>query len=108
MGDWLEKDLFRGSNVLNNQKTNGTTRVLKAIASTDRGIPRAGMQVKDSSGSVIGEVTSGTFSPTLKKGIGLALVNPTLAVGDQVVLDVRGRDSICEIVSLPFVASKVR
>jgi aminomethyltransferase len=103
-----KKALFRGSKVLNDQKANGTTRVLKAIASTDRGIPRAGMQVKDSSGVVTGEVTSGTFSPTLKKGIGLALVNPTLAIGDQVVLDVRGRNSICEIVSLPFVASKVR
>jgi aminomethyltransferase len=103
-----KKDLFRGSKVLNGQKTNGTTRALKAIASTDRGIPRAGMQVKDSSGVVIGEVTSGTFSPTLKKGIGLALINPTLMTGDQVVLDVRGRDSICEIVSLPFVTSKVR
>jgi aminomethyltransferase len=103
-----KKGNFRGSEVLASQKENGTTRILKAIASTDRGIPRAGMQVKNSSGEVVGEVTSGTFSPTLKKGIGLALIDPAIALGSEVVLDVRGRDSVCEVVALPFVASHVR
>jgi len=103
-----KKESFRGSKILVEQKTHGTTRTLKAIASTDRAIPRAGMQVKDSSGKVIGEVTSGTFSPTLKKGIGLALLNPAISINEKVVLDVRGRDSICEVVSLPFVQSHVR
>ncbi|CAB4866594.1 unannotated protein [freshwater metagenome] len=103
-----KKGSFRGSDVLTTQKEKGTKRILKAIAATDRGIPRAGMQVKDSSGKVIGEVTSGTFSPTLKKGIGLALIDPTIEIGSNVVLDVRGRDSICEVVTLPFVPSHVR
>ena len=102
------KENFRGSQVLKSQKEKGTTRILKAIAATDRGIPRAGMEIKDSSGVVIGEVTSGTFSPTLKKGIGLALINPGIEIGAHVILDVRGRDSICEVVSLPFVTSHVR
>ena len=103
-----KKGSFRGSDVLTTQKEKGTKRILKAIAATDRGIPRAGMQVKDSRGKVIGEVTSGTFSPTLKKGIGLALIDPTIEIGSNVVLDVRGRDSICEVVTLPFVPSHVR
>jgi aminomethyltransferase len=103
-----KKENFRGSHVLKSQKEKGTTRILKAIAATDHGIPRAGMEIKDSSGVVIGEVTSGTFSPTLKKGIGLALINPEIEIGAHVILDVRGRDSICEVVSLPFVTSHVR
>jgi aminomethyltransferase len=94
--------------VLSSQKENGTKRILKAIASTDRGIPRAGMQVKNSNGEVIGEVTSGTFSPTLKKGIALALINPEYKIGDELVVDVRGRDSAAIITKLPLVTSNVR
>jgi aminomethyltransferase len=66
------------------------------------------MQVKDSSGKNVGEVTSGTFSPTLKKGIGLALIDPSVEIGTKIILDVRGRDSVCEVNSLPFVQSHVR
>ena len=66
------------------------------------------MSVKNSQGEVIGEVTSGTFSPSLKHGIALALVARSVAVGDQLIIDVRGRESICEVVKLPFVTSHVR
>ncbi|MFM8191236.1 MAG: glycine cleavage T C-terminal barrel domain-containing protein, partial [Candidatus Nanopelagicus sp.] len=50
----------------------------------------------------------GTFSPTLKKGIGLALISSEISKGDQVMVDVRGRDSVFEVVALPFVPSRVR
>jgi aminomethyltransferase len=66
------------------------------------------MPVLDTRGEVIGEVTSGTFSPTLKVGIALALVKPEFKVGDQVQVDVRGRMSSSEIVRAPFVESHVR
>ena len=66
------------------------------------------MDVKDSQGAVIGKVTSGTFSPTLKNGIALALVSPSVKVGDHLKIDVRGRDLEVEVVTLPFVASHVR
>ena len=66
------------------------------------------MQVKNQNGEVIGTVTSGTFSPALRKGIGLALISSAIQKGDSVVIDVRGRDSIFEVVTLPFVPSKVR
>jgi aminomethyltransferase len=99
---------FKGRNVLVAQKENGTKLKLKAILSTDRGIPRKDMQVKNLSGEVIGVVTSGTFSPGLKKGIGLALINSEVVKGDKVLIDVRGVDCPFEVVALPFVPSKVR
>lgn len=102
------KESFTGSQVLRKEKADGVTRSLRALLSTDRGIPRAGMLVKNDKGDVVGEVTSGTFSPTLKKGIALALISPTYVVGDRVVIDVRGRESVCEVVKAPFVPSHVR
>jgi aminomethyltransferase len=66
------------------------------------------MQVKNSAGEIVGEVTSGTFSPSLKKGIALALLSSTVKLGDQLVIDVRGRDSLAEVSKLPLVTSHVR
>lgn len=103
-----KKPSFNGSVVLNAQKNGGAQRKSVAIKSLDRGIPRAGMTVKNSEGQTVGEVTSGTFSPTLKHGIGLALVSSSVNLGDKLIIDVRGRDSQCEVVKLPFVTSHVR
>lgn len=103
-----KKESFRGSVTLQSQRAAGTVRTLKALKSNDRGIPRAGMAIKDQTGNEIGIVTSGTFSPSLKVGIALALINPEYAVGDQVTIDVRGRESSATITSLPFVPSHVR
>ena len=103
-----KKEIFRGSEVLRSEKENGPARILRGLQSNDRGIPRAGMSVKDSSGRVVGIVTSGTFSPSLKKGIALALVEPTFDVGQNLIVDVRGRDSEAIVVALPMVASHVR
>ena len=58
--------------------------------------------------AVAGEVTSGTFSPSLKVGIGLALLDRSVGEGDEVELDVRGRASRVEVVKPPFVPSHVR
>ena len=103
-----KKDSFIGSDVLLSQKSGSVERKSVALKSLDRGIPRAGMSVKNSQGEVIGEITSGTFSPTLKHGIALALVSKDIAVGDQLIVDVRGRESQTEVVQLPFVTSHVR
>jgi len=104
---WKKED-FIASQILKAQKTSGAQRKSFAIKSLDRGIPRAGMVVKNSGGEVVGEVTSGTFSPTLKVGIGLALLRTDIELGQTLVIDVRGRDSQCEVVKLPFVTSHVR
>ena len=103
-----DKGDFIGSQVLRAEKTRGPKRRSVAIKSLDRGIPRAHMQVKDSTGVAIGEVTSGTFSPSLKVGIGLALVASSVKIGDHLLIDVRGRDSMVEVVKLPFMPSHVR
>jgi len=66
------------------------------------------MTVKALDGTVVGEVTSGTFSPTLKEGIALALISPKYVLGDHLLVDVRGRDCEVEVVKLPFVPSHVR
>jgi aminomethyltransferase len=103
-----KKESFTGSAVLRDQKNGSANRKSVAIKSLDRGIPRAGMNVKNSQGDVVGVITSGTFSPTLKHGIALALVSKEISVGDQLIVDVRGRDSQSEVVKLPFVTSHVR
>ena len=103
---WSKGD-FQGSEVLQSQKRDGVSRRLVALRSLDRGIPRADMQVLND-GVIVGIVTSGTFSPSLKSGIALALVDAEFKVGQQLSLDVRGRTSSVEIVKLPFMPSHVR
>jgi len=103
-----DKESFIGSEFLRKEKSNQPLRRSVGVKSLDRGIPRGHMQVKNSAGDVLGEVTSGTFSPTLKVGIGIALLSSSVKIGDQLVIDVRGRDSLVEVVKLPFVASHVR
>ena len=103
-----KKETFRGSESLKSERAQGPQRVLRGLQSLDRGIPRAGMEVKNASGEVVGVVTSGTFSPTLKKGIALALIAPHYVIGDSLVIDVRGRESSCQVVALPMVESHVR
>lgn len=103
-----EKDNFSGSEALRKEKSAGVHPRIRALISQDRGIPRAGMQVKNSAGESIGLVTSGTFSPTLGKGIALALISNSIKFGDQVVIDVRGRECIAEVTQLPLVKSNVR
>ena len=101
------KTQFQGNQVLKEQKGNGVPRRLVALKSLDRGIPRPDMSVLHE-GIEVGIVTSGTFSPSLKTGIALALVNSEFNVGQQLSLDVRGRTSMVEIVKLPFMPSHVR
>jgi len=103
-----KKEKFAGDAILRGERNNGPRRFLHGLISLDRGIPRAGMLVKDSDAIEVGVVTSGTFSPTLKIGIALALLNSSVTLGTIVVIDIRGRESQAEVVGLPFVESHVR
>jgi aminomethyltransferase len=103
-----KKDAFWGRDALRAEKDAGPARLLWGIESLDRGIPRAHMAVLAADGSTVGEVTSGTFSPTKKVGIGLALLAPSVAEGDEVAVDVRGRPAAVRVVKPPFVESHVR
>jgi aminomethyltransferase len=103
-----KKDAFWGKEALAAEKAAGPSRVAWGLLATGRGIPRSHCAVKNADGETIGEVTSGTFSPTLKQGIALALLAPTAAEGDEVVVDVRGRDVTARVVKPPFVEVGVR
>ena len=98
-----KKDAFWGKDALVAEKAAGPKRSSWGLLATGRGIPRSHCEVKDADGALLGEVTSGTFSPTLKQGIALALLAPTVKEGDQVVVDVRGRDVPAKVVRPPFV-----
>jgi aminomethyltransferase len=105
-----KKDEFWGRSALLAERTRGPERTLWGVEVQGRGIPRPHTQVLNTQGEPVGEVTSGTFSPTLKRGIGLALIATAagLNAGDEVDLDVRGRRISALLLRPPFVASHVR
>ena len=91
------------------ERAAGPARQLWGLVSQDRGIPRPHMAVLR--GTVrVGDLTSGTFSPTRKVGIGLALLDTAagLGEGDEVEVDVRGRRSRMVVTKPPFVQPSVR
>jgi aminomethyltransferase len=110
-----DKPEFAGRDALRAERAAGPTRRLFGLRALDRGIPRPHMPVRAVSngedplgGDVVGEVTSGTFSPTLRQGIGLALLARSVEPGDEVVVDVRGRPSRFVVVKPPFVTPSTR
>ena len=102
-----DKERFWGRDALVAEKAAGPHRLLWGLEALDRGIPRSHMAVLRGDQQV-GEVTSGTFSPTRKTGIALALLAPDVAAGDELVVDVRGRLTAVRVVKPPFVPSRVR
>ncbi|TQF73547.1 glycine cleavage system aminomethyltransferase GcvT [Rhodococcus spelaei] len=98
------KPQFWGREALLAEKEAGPGRKMWGIKALDRGVLRQGQSVLRD-GAPVGETTSGTFSPTLKVGIALALIDTDsgIAAGDQVEVDVRGRALRCEVVTPPFV-----
>jgi aminomethyltransferase len=117
-----QKPAFWGRDPLVAEKAAGPARRLRGLLVTDRGVPRGHMNVVDADGNVIGQTTSGTFSPTLKQGIALALIDTgstasagatpaaagTAGSATEVWIEVRGRRLAATVVALPFVASHVR
>ncbi|WP_256788478.1 glycine cleavage system aminomethyltransferase GcvT [Frankia sp. AvcI1] len=102
------KERFWGREALLAERAAGPARLLWGLASTGRAIPRPHMPVTAADGAPVGEVTSGTFSPTLRQGIGLALLDRGVAEGDTVNVDVRGRPAPMTVVRPPFVPSSPR
>ena len=104
-----KKPAFWGRDALLAEREAGAKRLLWGLKALDRGIPRPHMLVRRA-GRQVGEVTSGTFSPTLRVGIALALLDTAagLGEGDEVEVDVRGRPSPFTVVKPPFVTPSVR
>ena len=103
-----KKDEFWGREPLLAEKEEGPKRRLRGLLATGRGIPRPGMSVSLAPDVPLCEVSSGTYSPTLRKGIGLALVPTMVAEDAEVGVDVRGRREIFQLVKPPFVDTSVR
>ncbi|MDO5684314.1 MAG: glycine cleavage system aminomethyltransferase GcvT [Propionibacteriaceae bacterium] len=103
-----KKPEFLGHDALRAEREAGPARKLWGIKAKGRGIPRPHMVVLDADGNEIGEVTSGTFSPTLQAGIGLALVDAAFEPGVAVGVQVRNRVEEFDLVKPPFVTPGVR
>ncbi len=103
-----KKPAFWGRDKLLAEKEAGPRRKLVGLVSTGRAIPRPHMGVRLSPDVLLGEVTSGTFSPTLKKGIALALLSSVVADDGEVTVDVRGRAEVFQVTRPPFVQPSVR
>jgi aminomethyltransferase len=103
------KPAFWGREALLAEKAAGPRRTLSGLVALDRGIPRPHMIVLHGT-EPVGEVTSGTFSPTRRVGIALALLDTAAGLddGDEVEVDVRGRPSRMRVTKPPFVQPSVR
>jgi len=95
---------FIGREALAKQRADGTSRKLVGIEMVDRGIPRTHYPVYSSeSGDRIGEVTTGTQSPTYKTNVGLALVKTDYAtIGTELWVEIRGKRLKAKVVKTPF------
>ncbi|HNO40198.1 MAG TPA: glycine cleavage T C-terminal barrel domain-containing protein, partial [Marmoricola sp.] len=102
------KSRFWGKEVLQAEKEAGPPVRLRGLVAQGRGIPRPHMGVRITRDLPIGEVTSGTFSPTLRKGIGLALINAQIQDGAEVLVDIRGRAETFVVTKPPFVTNETK
>lgn len=99
----LGKEDFIDKEFLQKQKETGIQKKLIAFEMEDRGIPRHGYEVTDGNGNKIGEVTSGTMGPSVKKAIGLAYVKSEFAGLDNTIfIAVRNKELKAKAVKLPF------
>ena len=103
-----KKERFWGRDAVLRVKEEGPRRRLRGLVATGRGIPRPGMGVTLTQDVPLGDITSGTFSPTLRKGIGMAYIPVSIAEDAEVGVDVRGRREIFRLVKPPFVDTSVK
>ena len=99
----LQKERFIGKEVLLKQKTEGSKWKRVGIVMLGQGIPRAGFEVYSMDGEKIGQLTSGTFSPLLRVGIGMGYVEPSQSLKDTLVnVNIRGKMSKARVSAFPL------
>ena len=104
----LQKGDFLGKSALKKQNDAGLSRKLVGIRLLERGVPRPHYRVLHE-GSAVGELTSGTFSPSLNTGIGLCYVSTEYAKpGTKLDLEIRKSSVPAEVVKPPFLPSRVK
>jgi aminomethyltransferase len=102
---WITKFTkdFTNSEALKNQKAEGISKKLVAFEITEKGIPRHDYEIVNEAGENIGVVTSGTMSPSLKKGIGMGYVQKAYAkFGTKIFIQIRNKAIPALVVKLPF------
>lgn len=100
---FVEGKQFTNRTQLEQQKKEGVARKLCAFKLVDKGIPRHGYEIVDAQGEVIGMVTSGTMSPSLKIGIGMGYVKTEYAkIGTEIFVKVRNRNLKALVAKSPF------
>jgi len=104
----LDKGDFVGRDALRQARAEGPRRILAGLACAERTIPRHGARVRRE-GADVGEVTSGTHSFWLGRGIAMASLDPaSRTIGTQLAIDSRGGEGRAEVVALPFYRGSVR
>jgi aminomethyltransferase len=102
---WITKfnKEFVGKDILVKQKAEGIKKKLVGLEMMERGIPRHGYEIQNKEGEVIGEVTSGTQSPSLQKPIAMAYVNISYAkIDTEVFIKVRDKLLLAKVAKMPF------
>ena len=102
---WITKvdTSFIGHEIIDKQIKKGSKRKLIGFKLIEKSIPRSGYEVFDINSKLIGKVTSGTFSPVLKKGIGLAYLDSVNIKDDLIYIKIRNNLNKAEIVKTPFI-----
>lgn len=96
--DFVNKDF------LLKQKETGLSRKLAGFEMVDKGIARHDYEICDAQGNIVGKVTSGTMSPSLKKAIGMGYVKTELSKeGSEIFIKVRDKNLKARVVRLPFI-----
>jgi aminomethyltransferase len=103
----LQKDNFSGKEALLKQKSDGIKRKRVGIQMIDQGIPRPNFEIYKNESEKIGHVTSGTFSPLLRYGIGMGYVQTSYAQeGNAISVQIRNKMARGKIVPFPFYDSE--
>lgn len=96
---------FVGEELIKKDKAEGTEQLRIGFTMIDRGIPRQGYRLVDAEGNPIGEVTSGTSSPSLGVGIGMGYVARAFAkTGTEIYVQIREKNIKAVVTRLPFVS----
>ncbi|HLN22079.1 MAG TPA: glycine cleavage system aminomethyltransferase GcvT [Bacteroidales bacterium] len=99
--DFIDKDYLQA------QKANGVSKRLKAFVMEEKAIPRQHYAVTDSAGKPIGEVTSGTMSPMMKQGIGMAYLDKGYwNSGSEIYISIRNKSVKARVVEMPIYKGK--
>ena len=102
---WITKFTkdFTSKEIFAKQKAEGPAKKLVGFEMVEKGIPRHGYEIKDYTGATIGQVTSGTQSPSLGKAIGMGYVLPGFsAIGSQIFIKVRDKLLQAQVAKIPF------